>query len=154
MNPEENTLNYFAYGSNMNPARMKARKVEFLSRISAHLLHFKLCFNMQSTTEIGNSCANIIPVKNRIVEGVLYQLQSDELLKLDPFEGYPLHYDKQTVTVLTKNNVPLTSITYIATDEFVSDGLFPSQEYLSHLLAAKENLSKFYYEKLTRTPFE
>ena len=88
------TLCYFAYGSNMNPERMKERGAHFTSIDSYKLRGYSLKFNKISFEKPCTGCANIVPDEMGVVEGVLYKITVQGLYNLDKFEGYPVHYDR------------------------------------------------------------
>ena len=77
-------MEYFAYGSNMNPERMKQRIGWNPPSRGAVLQDYQLMFDKQSND---GGKANIRPLKGEAVEGVLYQLAEKDLLSLDGFEG-------------------------------------------------------------------
>ena len=81
---DEQTMEYFAYGSNMNPERMKQRIGWSPPSRGAVLQDYQLMFDKQSND---GGKANIRPLKGEAVEGVLYQLAEKDLLSLDGFEG-------------------------------------------------------------------
>lgn len=138
---------YFAYGSNMNPERMRERGVMFYSRKHLVLLGYSLKFN--KIVSIPNAgAANIIPDQNGLVEGVLYQVTVKGIQNLDKYEHYPNEYDRVRLRVLDSNSSHLEITTYIAQEDKTSDGLKPRAEYLDHLLAAEDLLSENYYNQL------
>ncbi|MCS7020148.1 MAG: gamma-glutamylcyclotransferase [Bernardetiaceae bacterium] len=140
-------MKYFAYGSNMDKDRMTEREINFSSRQFAKLDGYKLVFNKKA--QGGDfTYANITPSEKDFVEGALYEFPDDEILKLDRAEGYPNHYDKIQVTVTDKNGNSINATTYIAKQDKVVEGLFPTREYLNHLLAGKDILSPSYLDKL------
>jgi hypothetical protein len=51
---------YFAYGSNMNPARMQARGLVFSAAESARLPGYRLAFNKRSHCTPGVAYANVV----------------------------------------------------------------------------------------------
>lgn len=80
---------YFAYGSNMNPARMRSRGLQFDEALAGQLRGFALCFNKRAHDRPERSYANIRYQRDGVVEGVLYRLShADEIRKMDPFEGH------------------------------------------------------------------
>ncbi|MFT6592552.1 MAG: hypothetical protein ACJAU3_000610, partial [Zhongshania sp.] len=84
---------YFAYGSNMNPARMRARGLNFVRAESAVLPGFRLVFNKQSHCKPSVAYANVRPASKCRVEGVLYTLaNAADLDLMDHFEGTPVRY--------------------------------------------------------------
>ena len=143
---------YFAYGSNMNPNRMEERGAYFRSYRRAVLKGYKLRFNKRSIKGFG--CANIEPAENQVVEGVLYELENPEeaINELDYYEGYPSHYGRKVLTVVTEDGEEVDAIVYIANPEVVDDSLKPTKNYLSNLLKACEMgiLSEEYCEKLRK----
>jgi gamma-glutamylcyclotransferase (GGCT)/AIG2-like uncharacterized protein YtfP len=95
---------YFAYGSNMNPEKMLERGVPFRWKKTAVLEGFKLEFNKLCHHYRGNyGCANIEPAEEKVVEVVLYLLENpyEGLINLDYFEGYPEHYTRRVLNVIT-----------------------------------------------------
>ncbi|MEM2180329.1 MAG: gamma-glutamylcyclotransferase family protein [Nitrososphaeria archaeon] len=136
------SLNYFAYGSNMDPERMLERGISFSKRFHALLEGWKLEFNKISYRNPNEGFANIVPCKGNFVEGILYEIISSYLSKLDKYEGDPEHYNRIKVHVRLNNGIQLDAITYVANPKKIKDGLRPSREYLSHLLKGCDLLSK------------
>ena len=140
-------VNYFAYGSNMNPERMRERGALFYSRQRLILPGYGLTFNkIVSTPNAG--VANIVPDENGVVEGVLYQVTLKGILNLDRYEHYPNEYDRVILRVPYKINQHLEIKTYIAQQHKTRDQLKPTRLYLDHLLAADDLLSENYYNQL------
>ena len=141
-------MKYFAYGSNMDAQRMNKRNVSFYKRRAGHLSGYRLEFNkVANNTRKGY--ANIVPDDSSLVEGALYDIDAVSLPKLDRCEGYPEHYLKiPEKIVLPSDGQEICAITYIANPDKTRDGLKPSKEYLSHLLAGKDILSASYFEWL------
>ncbi len=155
----EKNLYYFAYGSNMNPKRMKDRKINFLHLEPAVLENHKLVFNKRLQKPRNGkfvAAANIEPAEGERVEGVLYLISKEEIFKLDIYEGYPDHYDRTTVEVKTKRGETVKAITYIAQPEVIEEGLKPCRSYLNHLLEACRRgfLSEDYCKKLKEAQTE
>ena len=76
---------YFAYGSNMNPARMQARGLSVSEVLPGRLPGYGLCFDKRAADRApGRAYANIRYQRDGVVEGVLYRLQgADEIAKLE-----------------------------------------------------------------------
>jgi len=158
---------YFAYGSNMNPDRVVSRNVKFDSIESGTLSGFYLVFNKRSVAYPGAASANIMReevsvndkknrtvenriVENRTVEGLIYHLKDEaQISMMDPYEGYPVRYDRIQVEVQT-STTPRLVWTYIANPEYIQEGLKPNKWYLDHLLAGRPYLSNDYYNQLSR----
>ena len=136
---------YFAYGSNMNPARMRERGMQFTACEGARLTGFRLVFDKASKAhpEIGH--ANLVYDPESVVEGVLYSLVTQhEIARMDPYENAPVNYSREVVRVAHGESC----WTYFANPGVRCQGLLPSRTYLNHLLAGKEYLSDVYYQML------
>jgi cation transport regulator ChaC len=143
----EEIVYYFAYGSNMNPERMKERGAYFTRRHKHSLRGYSLKFNKTSVKKPEIGCANIVPDDRGIVEGVVYRITVQGLYNLDKFEGYPVHYDRITLVIDIAGSQE-TVKTYIAMPGKTKEGLRPAKSYMEHLLKAKYYLSEEYYEFL------
>lgn len=143
---------YFAYGSNMNSARMAARGLVFSAGQAASLPGYRLAFNKQSHNRPTVAYANIVPALQARVEGVLYQLDSEkELLKMDVFEGTPVRYSRECMLLHVEETV-FTAWVYTANPAFINNALLPESNYLAHLLAAESYLSTDYFHWLQTHP--
>lgn len=143
-------VNYFAYGSNMDPLWLRKRGVFIYGMRPAILWGWRLAFNKQAVDNPSEGFANIIPDELSRVEGIMYEVEEDDLRKLDVFEGYPVHYQKRFLTVNLYGGWTAEAVVYIANGNQVKDGLKPGKEYLKHLLAAGRYLTKGYYEQLKK----
>jgi len=138
---------YFAYGSNMDPRRMRLRGINYTSRVPARLKGYKLVFNKKARD--GNySFANIVPIENDHVEGALYEFPDQDIFKLDKYEDYPEQYDRLPVTVMDRNNVEVRAAVYIAVN--TASGYHPKKEYMKRLLAGKDLMSDAYFKMLKK----
>ena len=143
---------YFAYGSNMNPARMRSRGLLFDEARAGQLSGFALCFNKRAHDRPGRSYANIRYQRDGVVEGVLYRLShADEIRKMDPFEGTPVFYSRERMPVITAQGV-IAAWVYVANPAMRAEGLWPTRAYLEHLLAGREFLSEAYWQTLAAVP--
>lgn len=141
-------MKYFAYGSNMNPNRMRERNVSFSSRTHAILEGWELTFNKESSRNSKEGYANITRKEGKIVEGVLYEISEPDLKILDNFEGCPDHYERKIVKVKLDNGELVEAYTYIANPKKVKEELKPTRKYLEHLLKARDLLSEKYCKNL------
>ena len=143
---------YFAYGSNMNPARMRSRGLQFDEARAGQLSGFALCFNKRAHDRPERSYANIRYQRDGVVEGVLYRLShADEIRKMDPFEGTPIFYSRERMPVITAQGV-IAAWVYVANPAMREEGLWPTRAYLEHLLAGREFLSESYWQALAAVP--
>jgi len=146
-------MKYFAYGSNCNPAIMAKKRVEFISRSRGRLNGYHLLFNKMALRERlpdGIGFANINEDSAGTVEGVVYDIVDEHLPRLDESERYPEHYRRITVTVETEEG-PTECLTYQAQLDKIADGLVPSRNYLNHILAGHDFLSKQYFDALDQS---
>lgn len=135
---------YYAYGSNMNDKRMTERGVNFLSKEKGSLKGYKFVINKKSQKNPNIGFANIIRDDNSEVEGIIYEVSQEDILKLDKFEGFPKHYNRDTYIINDKK-----CVIYIANNNWTSTNeLIATEEYKNHILEGKEYLSEEYYNKL------
>ncbi|TFG77678.1 MAG: gamma-glutamylcyclotransferase [Thermodesulfobacteriales bacterium] len=140
-------INYFAYGSNMNPVRMRERGVLFYSRKLLILPGYSLKFN-KTVSSPNAGAANIVTNAEGLVEGILYQITLKGMLNLDRYEHYPAEYDRVTLRVSNQGKNDIEIKTYIAHPHKTRDGLKPTKSYLDHLLEAEDLMSEDYYNQL------
>ncbi len=69
---------------------------------------------------------------------------------MDPFEGYPVRYNRFLLPVETIEG-PISAWVYTANEAFIAEGLKPARWYLNHLLAGKPYLTRDYYQTLAAT---
>ena len=142
---------YFAYGSNMNPGRVRLRQMGFEDVLAGRLDGYRLVFNKRSLKTAGAAAANVMIAAGQETEGAIYRLNEPrEIERMDPFEGYPRHYDRQVLPIKTERGV-LPAWVYVANEGYVAEGLKPARWYLNHLLAGREFLSAGYFNSLGRT---
>ncbi|GED22053.1 gamma-glutamylcyclotransferase family protein [Halomonas halmophila] len=135
---------YFAYGSNMNPARVAARIGETRVALAGVLRDYRLCFDKASRVP-GISHANVVASQGAWVEGVLIGLTHPEQIQaMDPFEGYPQEYQRHRLPVHSEEGV-IDAWVYIARPGTTGAGLQPAREYLAHLLHGRAFLSSEYH---------
>lgn len=141
---------YFAYGSNMNPARMRTRGLEFDQAIPAKLEQAELLFNKRAADAPHRSYANVGFRQGSVVEGVAYRLcDKHQILKMDPFEGTPRLYSRDIFTVQSDEG-PIHAWVYVANKAMIQEDLKPARWYLEHLLAGREFLSEAYFQQLSQ----
>ena len=144
---------YFAYGSNMNAARVTERGLTYTNVFAATLDNAALCFNKQAVKDPTLAYANVIYAKQGSVEGVVYQLSdAEQILKMDPFEGAPVRYSREMFWLRTPSNKRVAAWVYIANEAMLNDNLRPARWYLDHLLQGEPYLSSDYFQQLLKTP--
>ncbi len=148
---------YFAYGSNMNvarllEARLKPERVELGERICGRLDGWSLAFDKKARSPAGAGAGNIRPAPAECVYGTLNALPPKGFEVLDYWEGVADgHYERRTIPVVrTDTGEAVEAITYVAL--LTADGLRPTRDYLGHLLAGRDLLPADYWERLSATP--
>ncbi|MFC3283135.1 gamma-glutamylcyclotransferase family protein [Litchfieldella rifensis] len=138
---------YFAYGSNMNPARVEARIGATRRAMAGVLEDHELRFDKASRIP-GIAHANVASRQGARVEGALFRLSEPAQIELmDPYEGYPHDYQRQRRTIVTAEGA-IEAWVYIAVPERTRPALKPAREYLAHLLAGEPFLSADYHARL------
>lgn len=148
-------INYFAYGSLMDPEEMRKEGTTSPRRVHAILVGYSLRFNKIASGNPQEGKANVVPNSGDAVEGILYESIADSVLhNLDTREGFRKendrcnHYDKTSLAVMLDDGHEVQSIVYIANPRRVKEGLKPTKEYMSHLLGGRDMLSMLYIRKL------
>ena len=143
---------YFAYGSNMNPARVATRGMRFDRACNAVFEGVRLTFDKQSREHPRGGHANLTFERDARTEGVLYHLPTpDDIARMDVFEAVPINYCREVV-VVSAGGRHIAAWTYFANAAVIRAGLRPERSYLNHLLAGREYLSPDYFQWLSRTP--
>jgi cation transport regulator ChaC len=147
---------YFAYGSNMNAARLfedrlKPEGVGRGERIAGRLDGWRLAFNKRARTPVGAGAGNIMPAAGKAVHGTLNLLPPRGFEVLDRYEGVAAgHYERRIVPVVRADTgATVEAITYVAL--LVGEELRPTRDYLGHLLAGRDLLPADYYDRLGAT---
>jgi gamma-glutamylcyclotransferase (GGCT)/AIG2-like uncharacterized protein YtfP len=138
---------YFAYGSNMDLEQITERCPSARLVGQATLTDFSLQFTIYSEKR-QCGCADIVATKGAHVEGLLFTLTDEDLVRMDHFEGAPKHYQRITVTVSTEQG-RVEAHTYEVVRK-ASTTLRPSKEYLGLLqkAAQKNDFSEAYKQFL------
>ena len=139
---------YFAYGSNMDSARIKERLGRVPSAMRASLPSYRLCFNKVAKGKPGTGWANVATGSDSdAVHGILYEVCDDEMSTLDRIE---IGYCRQAIRVCLANGTLVQAFTYVACPECVEDGRLPTRKYLNCLLAGRNCLPAEYVATLKR----
>jgi gamma-glutamylcyclotransferase (GGCT)/AIG2-like uncharacterized protein YtfP len=136
---------YFAFGSNMDPAQMRARCPSHRVLGVAYLEDHALCFPRRSPAR-ACATAGLSAAEGKGVWGVLYALDETEIDALHEAEGYgpdrPEHENRHVlVEVEVRHGGPegdvVTAVLYRAQPDG-SDAL-PSEAYMRHLISGAEH---------------
>jgi gamma-glutamylcyclotransferase len=90
---------YFAYGSNLDGDQMRSRCPSARLVGRAVLANHALTFGGFSH-HWGGAVASVLHVPGARVEGLLYQIDEDDVRALDRFEGHPFAYERVAKVVV------------------------------------------------------
>jgi gamma-glutamylcyclotransferase (GGCT)/AIG2-like uncharacterized protein YtfP len=122
---------YFAYGSNMSSARLRARVSDARAIGAARLPGFGLVFDKPGRD--GTAKANLQPARGAVAHGVLWEMEAEALSRLDDFEpGYTrrLHLVEAPSSSTMGARIEAWAYLHPGSDLETS----PSPAYLRHLL--------------------
>ena len=129
---------YFAYGSNLDQARLEGRVGKVIKLGIYKVYGWQLVFNAGLSTQV---FANLVFTGNHIntVEGVIYELSTKQIKILDKFEGAPHLYTRMILDYNRKDLQVYVSINPFYTQQAVNN-ILPSVDYLNHIIkGATEN---------------
>ncbi|MEF8832703.1 MAG: gamma-glutamylcyclotransferase family protein [Candidatus Thermoplasmatota archaeon] len=158
------TVEYFAYGSNLSKEQMKDRGIAVEDTEIVELPEWELAFTIYSDAWKGG-VGDIIPDPKKRVEGVVYTIPKDDLKNLDHYEGRKTD-DNMEVGMYRRQYLPVkkssgwnTVLTYLVNRniEYKSKiHLKPSKDYLETIIsgAEKHGLSKEYLDLLKNIDYK
>ena len=117
---------YFAYGSNMSSARLRARIPDAQSIGRAHWPGMRLAFNKVGVD--GSGKANLIADPGSVAWGVLFKIPDDAWANLDAFEP---GYTRSTCSLVSDDHRSTEAEVYLANGPFVETA--PHDWYREHL---------------------
>lgn len=149
---------YLAYGSNMDPERLRSRLGPHLlgdaaaPEAVAVLQNHELRFHKQLLG--GGGAADLVGRASGCgsppAEAVIWRVSERGLSILDGYEGVGAgHYRRERLKVTTTASDELDVMAYLAEPEAIAHGLRPRPAYLQHLLhGARQFLSRDFVEWL------
>ena len=145
-------MKYFAYGSNMSESRMINRGIKQKNKQLAFLDNYKFIINKRSYKDARIGYANVIKDENSTVEGILYEINDNDILKLDKFEGAPKHYTRNLMELRLSDGTKVKGMVYIANFGWTSPRqLATTTEYKNYILEGKQWLSERYFNMLNES---
>lgn len=142
-----NPVLYFAYGSNLDDAQMRARCANAHVVGRGTLPNYALVFGGFSH-RWGGAVASVARAKGACVEGLLYELGDVDLRALDRFEGHPFAYERVIKLVLDESGRRRRVMTYLQPEDGF-EAWSPPQGYFDVLWHAYARLG-FDFEPLAR----
>lgn len=152
-----NKFLYFAYGSDMSLPQMRGRMLDAEvslpddARRSARLSGYRLSFERAVPNHDAIGHANLHADTESAVQGVLYELPEQALAVLDRFEGVTEGMAQRITVQVTDDNGEQTAFAYVASTDWVREGLKPSRNHLYRLLSAQRFLETEYFAHLRQT---
>jgi hypothetical protein len=142
------TFLYFAYGSNMLPARLQARCKT--ARLVGCALAEESDLTFSKISNDGSGKATLAPASSVQTPGALFEIAGSDLPALDKAEGVGTGYerDDRFSINLTANGECVTATTYIATA--IDSRLKPYDWYLALVIAGAKHhsLGEEYIQRL------
>ena len=138
-------VHYFAYGSNLDGEQMAQRCPSSRVLCRARLPDHRLDFSYFSSRWLGGA-ADVIPHFGGSVWGVVYELDSADLVELDRYEG---GYQRVMLSVEDDRERPRPVLSYSVT---MKRSFQPTSHYLGKMLRWGEHwgLPQAYLEELRR----
>lgn len=131
---------YFAYGSNMLKARLEERVGEVKKEGNFKVHGFKLTFNAGHSAGFANM--EMTGNHKDFVEGVVYEMESEQLRKLDHREGTP-HFYIRACLPYWDGKVQRTLFFYTAMNPTYRTEQPPTATYMQVIIAGcKQNKLK------------
>ena len=140
---------YFAYGSNLNISQMRTRCPSAEIVCNAKLMNYQINFPRTHRNWPGG-VASVTEKKQKYVEGVIYKITHEDLLKLDDIENVDGgEYYRVKKMLITSNGTDIESWVYLA--HFMEGAPFhPSEKYILTIIEGAEahGLSDKFIEEL------
>ena len=125
--------NYFAYGSNLHPARLEQRIGESKVTSVAYLRNATTRFNKIGLDGSGKCNLELMESSDDTVVGVIYRITKQQRQILDDWESQACGYKVIEVEPHANGN-PLAAFTYVAIGESVNDAILPFDWYKALVL--------------------
>ena len=132
---------YFAYGSNLHPARMSDRTPSAELIATGLILGRQLVFHKVGRDGSAKCNAPESDDLQASVFGAVYRLDAQDVPKLDKFEALGAGYERELLSVSTQVG-HLEAFAYIAQPQFIDPVLKPFHWY-KHLVIAGAKLHQF-----------
>ena len=149
---------YFAYGSNMNLARLaddrlKPKGVALGRRIGGRLDGWRLTFDKVARAPEGAGAGNIVVAPGDVVHGTLNEMPPAGLDVLDVWEGVAGgHYERRTLSVVRVGHRRDGRGDHLRGAAGWRGPAGQPASIFGHLLAGRDLLPADYWEKLSATP--
>lgn len=142
---------YFAYGSNMLAARLRARCPSARAIGTAEVAGFDIAFD--KIGQDGSGKATLLMAAGQVVQGALFQLDEAELATLDQIEGVGRGYDRVEIDVNCSSG-SIGAATYLAPNAHRRSDIQPFDWYIGLVVAGahERGLPRDWIRRLADTP--
>jgi gamma-glutamylcyclotransferase len=143
-------MTYFAYGSNMLTSRIVSRCPGTNEIGRAWLVGYVLRFDKLSSDGSGKCTIHETSDPHDIVHGVLFQIPSAQVSRLDRAEAEGIGYDRGPIRVEVLHSAPVRAETYVAKETAIDPDVKPYDWYLDIVIqgALSHNLPDSYVKML------
>ncbi|GGK83292.1 hypothetical protein GCM10007941_37300 [Amphritea balenae] len=131
----DDILNYFAYGSNMSLARIRARVPGCVFKGRAVLARHQLRFHKKGRDGSAKCDAFYTGDNEHVIHGVLFSLTTGERIVLDSYEGLGKGYERKQI-LLQQDSLSFSAFLYYATA--IDARLQPFNWYKQHVITGAE----------------
>ncbi len=144
-------MHYFAFGSNMLSARLRARVGEIPPGVAGRITGYQLRFHKRSGDGSGKCDAYRTNDPVDAVHGVVYHISAAQQVLLDSFEG--AGYDRVEISVAVRGD-PVDAFLYVADPDFIDPDLAPYHWYKQFVVTGAREfaLPKGYLHGLAKVP--
>ena len=144
-------MRYFAFGSNMLSARLRARVGEFPAGVAGEVTGHQLRFHKRSVDGSAKCDAYHTEDPNDVLHGVVYHIDAAQQVLLDSFEGKG--YSKLKIPV-NVNGDRVAAYMYAADRDYVDPDLAPYHWYKQFVIAGANEfaLPKHYVRTIAKVP--
>ncbi len=145
---------YFAYASNLDREQMKRRCPNHELKGIAYLQGYTIAFTRYADSRCGGVADIVKSFDDEVVWGAIYELNAEDIGRLDDCEGYPDAYRKEIMQVITPEGNHIEVFTYVANKQ----GIFlPYKKYIDQIVSGAEaedvELPPEYIDKLKKLPY-
>ncbi len=149
-------VNFFAYDELMNEQHFKQRGLEYISKSSVTLSAWQVVFNkipVEEDAPENLGLPNIEPTSGSsgMMFGVLYEMDSSFLPKLDEIHDAPKQYQRKVMRFTRHDFNLVNGLVYVARPENTKAGLKPSKATMKIIKGAKKAVPILYFSRLMNT---
>lgn len=144
---------YFAYGSNMSRHRLENERGVTVHEVRpGSLIDWKLKFNVFHPENPTTAAANIVKSQDSFVKGVCFKISESDVFKINSSEGFPHHYDKIELSVISKTKDDIEEIqvlSYHGQKERVNNNELPVlDKYWEYLEDGEKYIGSAYLKRI------